>query len=64
MEWVFSFLCIFGFYGMKCFTVAGVQILPPTSEKCKPTAGHQQTQSGTRYGWQLAHKERLPFVTP
>jgi len=29
-EWVFSFRCVCGFCGVKGFTVAGVQILPPT----------------------------------
>ena len=65
MEWLFSLLCVFlMFCGVKCFTVAGVQILPPTSEKSNPTAtGHLQTQLVMRYGWPLAHKElRHPFT--
>ena len=65
MEWVFSFLCVFGvFCTVKCFTVAGVQILPPTSEERLPTAkGRLQTQLGTRYGWLLTHKELLCPLT-
>ena len=67
MEWVFSFLCVFSvFFRMKGFTVAGVEILPPTSlkKKSNPTAGRRpQTQFGTRYGWPLAHKELLRSLT-
>jgi len=65
--WVFSFLCVFSVIcRVKGFTVAGVQILPPTSEKkySHPTAGGcPQTQLGTRNGWPLAHKEHLCPLT-
>ena len=65
-ELVFSFSCVFCmFCRMKCFTVAKVQILPPTSKKKdNPIAGGRpQTQLGTRYGWLLAHKELLHSLT-
>ena len=65
MEWGSSFLCICGFCRVKGLTVAGVQILPPNSDKkSNPTAGgRSQTQLGTRNGWPLAHMELLYPLT-
>ena len=65
MEWVFIFPYICGFCGIKFFTVAGVQILPPSSLKnvTQLHFGRQQTQLGTQYGWPLAHVELLRLLT-
>ena len=50
---------------MKCFTVANVQILPPTSYKKETQLQEDMTADklGTRYEWLLAHKELLHPLT-
>ena len=65
MEWVFRFLCVFVFCGMKGF-YGGRCANPATNLliRSNPTAGGRpQTQLGTRYGWPLAHKELLRPLT-